>query len=495
MTAWDNAYYATGDKPHLPWDFLAGSGDKDTWAPQWGFITRDSRFPTGGSFGGFFTALLGTAATLMTMEILARNLMSIRISRVYLARACLFPAWWAHLSTVPGVYGQSQDISLISDFQLSTDPTDLNAGVLGVSYNVPAVLGYTYAGHAVKGISNFSYGVIGMSNNWAGMLAFSENGTGIEAISGTQGPLAPNTSNVCAVYGASDAQHGVIGTSNKSVGVIGLSNNIGVLEYTSTLGALAGQFFGDVQIDGNFTVTGGHTKSVAVPFPDGTLRALYCMESPELWFEDFGTAKLKRGRAVVKLDSNFAKVIKTGDYRVFFTPEGDCRGLYLRRKSAATFEVGELMGGKSSIAFSYRIVGRRKDIKNHSRFSKVDPIQLSKAPARAARKPARTAANMRAFFDRVEKEVQKRTPNGARKSAERARRPSASKRRARPSIVFPPDALREAEIELKRSIRSVLSSSEFAVAVATSREGHRSPRFRPGSPAPAMGPGDAGRSE
>ena len=55
------------------------------------------------------------------------------------------------------------------------------------------------------------------------------------------------------------------------------------------------------------------TKSAAVPFPDGTQRALYCMESPELWFEDFGTAKLKAGRTVIKLDADFAKVIKRGD--------------------------------------------------------------------------------------------------------------------------------------------------------------------------------------
>jgi len=31
------------------------------------------------------------------------------------------------------------------------------------------------------------------------------------------------------------------------------------------------------------------------------------MESPDLWFEDFGSAKLARGRAVVKLDANFPK--------------------------------------------------------------------------------------------------------------------------------------------------------------------------------------------
>jgi hypothetical protein len=41
----------------------------------------------------------------------------------------------------------------------------------------------------------------------------------------------------------------------------------------------------------------------------------------------------------------------------------------VRRKSANNFEVRELMGGKSSIAFSYRIVGRRKDINGRRRNS------------------------------------------------------------------------------------------------------------------------------
>jgi hypothetical protein len=44
----------------------------------------------------------------------------------------------------------------------------------------------------------------------------------------------------------------------------------------------------------------------------------------------------------------------------------------VRNKSAASFEVRELGGGKSSIAFSYRVVGRRNDIKAHKRFAKVD---------------------------------------------------------------------------------------------------------------------------
>ena len=154
-----------------------------------------------------------------------------------------------------------------------------------------------------------------------------------------------------------------------------------------------------------------------VPFPDGSQRALYCMESPEVLFEDFGSAKLARGRAVVKLDANFAKVIKRGDYRVFVTPEGNCHGLYVRRKGANNFEVRELMGGKSSIAFSYRIVGRRKDIKQPRRFAKVDmPLPPPTRPGRAPRKPTPTAAGLRAFIARVEKEARERAPKGAEKA-------------------------------------------------------------------------------
>ena len=174
--------------------------------------------------------------------------------------------------------------------------------------------------------------------------------------------------------------------------------------------ATAGAFFGNVGINGNLQVSG--QKSAVVPFPDGSRRALYCVESPEVWFEDFGSAKLARGRAVVKLDANFAKVIKRGDYRVFVTPEGNCHGLYVRHKSANNFEVRELMGGKSSVAFSYRIVGRRKDIKQHQRFAKIDMPLPPPRPPRPPRKPAPTAAELRAFVARMEKEARRQAPKG-----------------------------------------------------------------------------------
>ena len=144
------------------------------------------------------------------------------------------------------------------------------------------------------------------------------------------------------------------------------------------------------------------------------------MESPEHWFEDFGAARLRRGRATVKLDADFAKVIKRGDYTVFLTPEGDCRGLYVR-KSAASFEVREFAGGKSSIAFSYRIVGRRKDLKQHQRFPKIDMPLPPPTNGSRPRKPQPTAAGLRAFIARVEKEARERAPKGAEKARARMR--------------------------------------------------------------------------
>jgi hypothetical protein len=308
-----------------------------------------------------------------------------------------------------GVYGQTE--------QLGSVPS-LLGGVYGTGNFRPGVIGWSSQGIGVQGASFLGPGVRGTSFNRSGMLGQSAVNSGVQGqstlssgvtgVSGTQGPPVPNTPNIAAVVGTSDSRHGVIGTSNASVGVIGFSNNIGVLGFTITPSALAGQFIGNIQVTG--------TKAAVVPFPDGTHRALYCMESPDLWFEDFGEAKLVRGRAVVKFDPNFAKVI-TGDYRVFFTPEGDCRGLYLRRKSAATFEVGELMGGKSSIAFSYRIVGRRKDIQGHKRFAKIDTrLPLPATAARPPRKGAPTSRELRAFIADLEKEAGERRPKGARKA-------------------------------------------------------------------------------
>jgi hypothetical protein len=56
-----------------------------------------------------------------------------------------------------------------------------------------------------------------------------------------------------------------------------------------------------------------------------------CCPSPEHRFEDVGAAKVKRGRAVVTLDADFAKVVKLDDYHV---PRN--KVIVLRRKTRAS---------------------------------------------------------------------------------------------------------------------------------------------------------------
>ena len=299
-----------------------------------------------------------------------------------------------------GVYGVSGDPTRVPNYY---------AGVFGGAEVWPGVAGYSKQNDGVVAASFTGTALLAVSFYGPSVYSLSGALTGVNGISGTEGPPVPmNIATTAGVVGTSDQRPGVIGTSEALMGVYGFSTgNAGVVGQSANPNSFGGFFAGNVMVTGNLTVVG--TNSAAVPFPDGTQRVLYCMESPEHWFEDFGAAKLKGGRAVLRLDADFVKVVKVADYHVFATPEGDCRGLYVRRKSAKGFEVRELAGGKSNVAFFYRIVARRKDIKAHRRFAKIDTrLPLPAAAARPPRKRATRPAALRAFIARLEKEARQR---------------------------------------------------------------------------------------
>ena len=130
---------------------------------------------------------------------------------------------------------------------------------------------------------------------------------------------------------------------------------------------------GSLTVTGNFVVTG--SKSAVVKLANGRDVLLYAMESPENWFEDFGTIKLRRGRAIVRIDRTFAETTNVGvPYKVFLTPNGNCRGLYVTRKNASSFEIRELGGGRSSVSIDYRIVARRRGYEKE-RFAPGPPMR------------------------------------------------------------------------------------------------------------------------
>jgi hypothetical protein len=157
-----------------------------------------------------------------------------------------------------------------------------------------------------------------------------------------------------AVYGLSANGHGLVGATSTAGGaaVVGATNGVA--------GAYAGAFYGPVIIGGAFTVVGG-AKSAAVPHPDGTHRLLYCVESPESWFEDFGRSALDCGYAAVTLDPDFAAVADTGSYHVFLTQYDEHNDLCVVDQSARGFGV-RARNTDARGAFSWRVVAKRRDI-------------------------------------------------------------------------------------------------------------------------------------
>ena len=104
----------------------------------------------------------------------------------------------------------------------------------------------------------------------------------------------------------------------------------------------------------------GANRLAKGPQPNSQNSSLRLTEAGDQWREDFGSARLVHGVAEVALDPDFVRMLSTAGYQVFFTPKGDCKGLYIARETSTSFEVHELGGGRSTLEFDYRVVGHHK---------------------------------------------------------------------------------------------------------------------------------------
>ena len=178
------------------------------------------------------------------------------------------------------------------------------------------------------------------------------------------------------MYGSSSSNYGVAGVTTSGNGVYGqvsAASQAGVVgrqEDASGNWAIYGF--------GNIGATG--TKSAVVPVNKGSeYVTLYCMESPECWFEDFGFGQLSGGTATVAIDPLFAQTIGTESYFVFLQAEGQCKGLFVSQKTSTSFVVEELHEGTSGAPFAYRLVGQRKDV-TAPRLNRVELPDVPKMP-------------------------------------------------------------------------------------------------------------------
>ena len=216
------------------------------------------------------------------------------------------------------------------------------------------------------GSTQLTYGVAGFSasNKGVGTYGQAVSASNVGTVYAGSAPFGVwgDTATGAGVLASADTGEAVIAVSNSGYSTAFFDN----FEVTSDSGivlmAIGDAFNGQCIIDVSGHLTCNGAMSAAVPVDGGARNvALYAVESPENWFEDFGSGQLSNGTVTVALEPTFRQTVNTeADYHVFLTPNGDSRGLYVTQKTDVSFEVREQEGGTSSVAFDYRIVARRK---------------------------------------------------------------------------------------------------------------------------------------
>jgi hypothetical protein len=299
-------------------------------------------------------------------------------------------------------------IAVAGNLTTSSSNGGVNSEMTGSGNGIAAVTGFA----TTTGAAGYTYGVFGQSasnngrgvfglsagNNGVGVLGENNNGTGTgiigKALPGSSGWAGTNVgvwgdsgraatglsaiySGVAGVLGTSaHGQAGAFYNDSSSYYTLVVLNTNGSPFYAANLATHKGC---EVDSEGNLYCSGSKNAVVSI---DGGKRkvAMSAIESPANWFEDFGSAQLINGVALVRLDPEFTQTVNTqNDYRVFPVPNGDCKGLYIASKGPDSFEVRELGGGTSNISFDYRITAIRRDyetVRFADHTNDLDPTKM-----------------------------------------------------------------------------------------------------------------------
>ncbi len=250
------------------------------------------------------------------------------------------------------------------------------------SFNASAIYGETVSGSTNNSTITGYYGGTGNGSAILGTYGGSNTST---TRSGIYGQTSGNSNGGAGVIGYNGATSGnmhmgVYGTYNQAtsgfgIGVIGVGFGGGLLTGNvdaAVVGMRANNQNFSGYFNGNHVIANG-TKSASVPTSKGN-QLLYCMESPEVWFEEIGGGKLVNGVAVIQLDPLFLETVLIDDnhpMHVFVQLQGECNDVYVVPGTTG-FTVKEKNGGTSNVSFSYRLVAKRVQFPDH-RFGS-DPV-------------------------------------------------------------------------------------------------------------------------
>jgi len=258
-----------------------------------------------------------------------------------------------------GVYGNSRSTNGYGIYGEASSSTGSTYGLYGKCLSSSGIAIY---GENTSTLSGGS-GVVGVSN--------STSGTGVSGITTTAtgytcgGSFRSMSVDGTGVHGIADT-HGVgqsyggwfQSSANAGRGVHAVAAHPTGFTYGVYGMALSSYGYG-VYYSGGLAGTG--TKSCVVKTSQGPT-LMYCQESPENWFEDFGEGQLVNGRCHIELDPLFLETVTIDEahpMKVFIQLIDECNGMRVERGTTG-FDVIELREGSSDAAFMYRIVAKRE---------------------------------------------------------------------------------------------------------------------------------------
>jgi hypothetical protein len=191
------------------------------------------------------------------------------------------------------------------------------------------------------------------------------------AIHGRSGVSNPSFGGGIGVKGSFSSDGvGGIGVFGGATSIEHFGNVVGVYGYTDDPTSYA------IYGEGGMAAT-GPIASIVETRSYG-YREIYATHSPGNWCQDFGTASLVNGEAVVHIDPVYSETVNMStNYHVFLTPMGDC-DLYIAEKLPDQFIVRSRDCRSSNIDFDYQIVSRRRGMEN-KRLQSADNIMETTA--------------------------------------------------------------------------------------------------------------------
>lgn len=312
-----------------------------------------------------------------------------------------------------------------------TSKVHVQGAILGGTLPTNTTNGAINAVSSNTNTASTSIGILGQSNSTgqgsSGVFGNCISATGGSAEIGVLGRYSGASTGGAGVFGLAWAaaysdmgatHNGVFATVNFGTGKGVYGNNPDL-----TIGSAHG-----VYSQGDFAVTG--TKSASVPTTKGN-QLVYCKESPEIWFEDFGFGELVNGTAHIRLDEMFLETITVDEknkMHITLQEQVETQGLYyVVDTDNKGFTVKEKKNGHSNGTFSYSIMAKRRFYEDH-RFG-IDynqPLEDNLSKAKYVEPTTTDPMKMKEYIERMTAE--KTALYYKEKEAQKAEEKSTEKR-------------------------------------------------------------------